>query len=117
MNSALFCGEWKPTPPPDEKPEAAAELPEGVTTVAAALQELAAILAALKAALERQARSPVDRITFRLDELAESLGVSRRIIERERAAGRWPRPDLHIGKMSLWKPETIRRWIEGGGRS
>jgi hypothetical protein len=24
-------------------------------------------------------------------------------------------PDLHVGKMPLWKPETIRRWIDGGG--
>jgi hypothetical protein len=87
-----------------------------VTTLAAILQELAAILPGLKAALERQAR-PVDRLALRIEELADALGVSRRKIERERAAGRWPRPDLHIGKMPLWKPETIRRWIEGGGRS
>lgn len=55
------------------------------------------------------------RLAFRLDEVAESLGISRRTIERERSAGRFPRPDLHIGKMPLWTPETIRRWVEGGG--
>jgi predicted DNA-binding transcriptional regulator AlpA len=57
-----------------------------------------------------------DRLTYRLDELAEALGISRRTIERERSAGRFPRPDVHIGRMPLWKPETIRGWIDGGGR-
>ena len=47
--------------------------------------------------------------------VAELLGVSRRLIERDRAAGRFPRPDLVIGRMPRWKPETIRRWIDQGG--
>ncbi len=55
------------------------------------------------------------RLTYRLDELAEALGVSRRTIERERSAGRFPPPDLKIGKAPLWKPETIRAWIDSGG--
>lgn len=59
---------------------------------------------------------PAERLAFRLDELAQALGISRRSIERERAAGRFPKPDLHIGRMPLWRPETIRRWVEGGGR-
>jgi predicted DNA-binding transcriptional regulator AlpA len=59
----------------------------------------------------------VGRLTLRLDELAASLGVSRRSIERERSAGRFPPPDLTIGRMPLWRPETIRAWIEGGGRA
>lgn len=56
------------------------------------------------------------RLAYRLGELAESLGISRRTLERERSAGRFPAPDLHIGKAPLWKPETIRRWIDGGGK-
>ena len=32
------------------------------------------------------------RLTYRLDEVAADLGVSRRLIERERAAGRFPGP-------------------------
>ncbi len=59
---------------------------------------------------------PLDRLALRLDELAGSLGISRRTLERERSAGRFPPPDLKIGKAPLWKPETIRRWIDGGGR-
>jgi predicted DNA-binding transcriptional regulator AlpA len=56
------------------------------------------------------------RLTYRLDELSEALGVSRRTIERERSAGRFPRPDLTMGKMPLWRAETIRAWVEGGGQ-
>jgi predicted DNA-binding transcriptional regulator AlpA len=57
----------------------------------------------------------VGRLTLRLDELAKALGVSRRAIERERAAGRFPKPDMTMGRMPLWRPETIHQWIEGGG--
>ena len=59
---------------------------------------------------------PVERLTYRLDDLADALGVSRRTLERERAAGRLPRPDLHIGKCPLWRVETIDAWLRGGGR-
>jgi predicted DNA-binding transcriptional regulator AlpA len=54
------------------------------------------------------------RFALRLEELAEAFGVSRRTIQRERAAGRFPKPDLIMGKMPLWKPETIRQWVDGG---
>ena len=56
-----------------------------------------------------------ERLVYRLDDLVELLGVSRRTIERERSAGRFPKPDIQIGKAPLWKPETIRRWIDTGG--
>ncbi len=62
------------------------------------------------------AAPPPGRLALRLDELAASLGISRRTLERERSAGRFPPPDLHIGKCPLWRPETVRRWIDGGGR-
>ena len=58
-----------------------------------------------------------ERLALRLDELAAALGVSRRAIERERSAGRFPPPDRKIGKMPLWSPMTIREWIERGGRA
>lgn len=57
----------------------------------------------------------VERLTLRINEVAEALGVSRSAIERERRAGRFPRPDLTVGRMPLWRPETIRAWIENGG--
>ena len=60
------------------------------------------------------ARPLAGRLALRLDELPDTLGVSRRTIERERSACRFPPPDRVVGKMPLWSPETIRRWIEGG---
>lgn len=69
----------------------------------------------------RQADPPpsgMERLTLalRMDQVAAALGVSRSTIERARAAGRFPPPDLRIGRMPLWRPETVRRWTEGGGR-
>jgi predicted DNA-binding transcriptional regulator AlpA len=58
----------------------------------------------------------VERLVLRLDEVVASLGVSRRAIERRRSAGKFPRPDLTIGRMPLWRPETLRAWIEAGGK-
>jgi predicted DNA-binding transcriptional regulator AlpA len=52
-----------------------------------------------------------------LDGLARALTISRRTAERLLSAGRLPRPDLRLGRMPRWRPETIRRWIEGGGRA
>ncbi len=57
----------------------------------------------------------VERFTLRLDEVADALGISRRTIERERSAGRFPKPDCKIGKRPLWRPETIRAWVAKGG--
>jgi predicted DNA-binding transcriptional regulator AlpA len=90
--------------------------PDASLTLADALRELAAILPGLKAALER--KPPVERLAYRIDEVADSLGMSRRAIERERSAGRFPAPDLHIGKSPLWRPQTISTWLDSqkGGR-
>jgi predicted DNA-binding transcriptional regulator AlpA len=94
-------------------PEAAI-LPLG-TTLADALRELIVIVPKLKDALRRP---PVERLAYRLDEVADSLGMSRRAIERERSAGRFPAPDLYIGKAPLWRVETVRDWLDSrnGGR-
>jgi predicted DNA-binding transcriptional regulator AlpA len=60
----------------------------------------------------KTARPPVERFALRIDEVAASMGVSRRAIERERAKGNFPKQDLVIGKMPLWRPETIRAWLD-----
>jgi hypothetical protein len=57
-----------------------------------------------------------ERLTWGLADLAALTGLSRRTLERERSAGRLPRPDLKVGKRVLWKPETIHFWIGGGDR-
>jgi hypothetical protein len=88
-------------------------LPPGGRTLAGILEELAAELPALRAALGRQAAPP--RLAYRLSEIAAALGVSKRLLEMERAAGRLPRADLRIGRVSLWKVETIRDWLAQQG--
>lgn len=65
---------------------------------------------------DRRPVVPVERLALRLDEVAAALGIGRRTLERERSAGRFPPPDLTIGKAPLWSPETIRAWIERGGQ-
>jgi hypothetical protein len=58
-----------------------------------------------------------ERLLWRLARVAAALDISRRTLERERSAGRFPPPDLHIGKAPLWFPRTIRDWAaKGGGR-
>jgi predicted DNA-binding transcriptional regulator AlpA len=52
------------------------------------------------------------RLAFRLDEIAQMLGVSRRTIERLRSAGKFPQPDIAINRMCLWCPETLQGWMK-----
>lgn len=61
-------------------------------------------------------KAALPRLTYRLNEIADSLGVSRRTIERERAAGRFPKPDVQLGRTPLWTPETLVAWAKGGCR-
>jgi excisionase family DNA binding protein len=50
-----------------------------------------------------------------IDDVAEALSCSRRLVERMRSAGKLPKPDLHVGRMPRWSRETIAKWIERGG--
>ena len=51
-----------------------------------------------------------------LDDLAPLLNCSRRLVERMRASKKILYPDMYIGRMPRWRPERIRRWIEGGNK-
>ncbi len=53
------------------------------------------------------------RLTYRLADIAAVTGISRRSLERERAAGRFPKPDLIVGRMPLWRAATIEAWVGG----
>ncbi|SIO58476.1 hypothetical protein SAMN05444166_5693 [Singulisphaera sp. GP187] len=46
-----------------------------------------------------------------VDDLADTLAVGRRTVERMRSAGKLPRPDLHIGRLPRWQAATIRGWL------
>ena len=102
-----------PTSSSKVQPEAA-ELPEGVVTLADALRELAATLPVLRVALEHHAKTkpPIDRMALRFDEVADALGVSRRLLERERSAGRFPAADRTVGRVPLWTRETVAAWLD-----
>ena len=105
-----------PAPRLDSPVKPLAALPPDAGELTNVLRELAAILPGLKVAIER--KPPVERLALRIDEVADSLGMSRRAIERERSAGRFPAADLHIGKAPLWRVETIRDWLDSEkGRS
>lgn len=57
-----------------------------------------------------------------IEDWSAALGCSRRMVERMRSAGRIPKPDVMVGKMPRWRPETFRRWIDAqakgrGGRA
>jgi hypothetical protein len=58
------------------RPVEAAEAAQGTITPAESLAKVAAELLALRTALDRQARPPVERLAYRLDESAAALGVS-----------------------------------------
>jgi predicted DNA-binding transcriptional regulator AlpA len=64
----------------------------------------------------KPARPPVERLAYRIDEVANSVGLSRRAIERARVAGRFPKADIKVGRCPLWRIETIKAWLEGGGK-
>ena len=89
-----------------------AEATKGSKSLTAVLAALVAVLSRLAAVLDRPAKPAVERLALRIDEVAASLGVSRRAIERERSAGRFPQADLTIGKMPLWRPETLRSFVD-----
>jgi excisionase family DNA binding protein len=51
-----------------------------------------------------------------IDDVAAVLAVDRRTVERLKSSGRLPKPTLKIGRMPRWKAETIRAWIDAGGK-
>jgi hypothetical protein len=63
-----------------------------------------------------------DRLLWSLDDVAALMGVSRRLLECQRAAGKMPQCDVRIGRRALWRPATIASWLDSqaagrGGRS
>ena len=46
-----------------------------------------------------------------MDDVATHLSVCRRTTERMLATGKLPKPDVRLGKLMRWKPETIFAWL------
>jgi len=50
-------------------------------------------------------------------DVCRALSCCRRTVEHLRAAGRFPKPDCHVGRCPKWKRTTLEAWIaEGGSR-
>ncbi len=112
--AATNIGESSINPTTDRK--ASADRPPVPVTLADALAKLTAILPRLADALAKsEDRQRIEPLTLRVDELAKRLGVSRRALERELAAQRFPKPDLYIGRMPLWRIESVNAWLERRG--
>lgn len=58
-----------------------------------------------------------DRLLWSLADIAALTGISDRHLQRQLSARKMPQCDLRIGRRVLWRPETIRAWLERGGRS
>jgi hypothetical protein len=44
------------------------------------------------------------------------LNCCRRKVESMKAGGKLPEPDIYIGRLPRWRPETVRRWIDDQAR-
>jgi predicted DNA-binding transcriptional regulator AlpA len=107
-----------PTAEPDRRRADAAlgRRPATDPNTAAILDALAAVNDTLGTILGVLKARRAPRLALRLEDASTALGLSRRCLERLRAAGKFPPPDRHIGKCPVWSPETVKRWVEGDSR-
>jgi hypothetical protein len=49
------------------------------------------------------------------DDIARAWQCSRRLIEQMRATGRFPKPDVMLGRLPRWKVTTIKAWLAQQG--
>jgi len=50
-----------------------------------------------------------------IGDVARALNCPRRLVERERREGRFPRPDSRPGKAPRWRRDALVRWIAEWG--
>jgi excisionase family DNA binding protein len=71
----------------------------------------------------RQAAAHVESTSIAIEpligkkEIATTLGVSVRLLERLISGGRFPAPDVVFSRLPRWRRETVREWIERGGQT
>jgi hypothetical protein len=53
-----------------------------------------------------------ERLLWSWDDVAALTTMSRRLLEREVAAGRMPPPDVRIGRRACYRPTTIMTWLD-----
>jgi predicted DNA-binding transcriptional regulator AlpA len=74
------------------------------------MADLLAELVKIRWVLERQTGPLMPRWALRLDEIEATFGVSKRLIQKEISAGRFPKP-LKIGRVSVWSVEALREFL------
>ena len=79
-------------------------------TTADLLAELVKTLPLLQRALELQARPRVEPLAYRLDQLAEALGLSPRLLQKLVAARQFPAP-VKAGRVSVWPAAVVRDFL------
>jgi hypothetical protein len=57
--------------------------------------------------------SPAIAPLMTVSDVAGTLRSTRRTVERMRAAGEFPKPDLHVGRCPRWLPTTVQDWLTG----
>jgi hypothetical protein len=98
---------------PIKAPGCPPESPSGTITLAEVLAKLADTLPRLQAALGRPARP--EPLAYRKQAAAAMCGMSVRLWEKLRAAGKGPKPDAFAGRCPLWIKIDPRALV-GAGR-
>jgi hypothetical protein len=90
--------------------------PASLTDILASLRALPQILTRLTAALDRQALAELVEPLLDRSDLATVLRCSLVTLDRLKAAGRLPKPDVMLSRSPRWRVQTFRSWLEKGGR-
>jgi hypothetical protein len=91
--------------------------PAALADILRDLARLPVLLARLSAALDRQAAAGLVEPLLSRRDLQHILRVSSALLDRLRAGGKIPPPDLVLSRSPRWKAATIRAYLERGGRS
>jgi hypothetical protein len=59
----------------------------------------------------------VPRLLWGWPDVIFAANLPRRTLERELAAGRFPKPIRRVGRRPFWRPVDVVTWAEGGDRS
>jgi hypothetical protein len=63
-------------------------------------------------ALSAQAPT-VPRLLWDWERVVLGTGIPKRTLQKELAAGRFPRPTRQVGRRPYWIPRVIEQWAEG----
>jgi hypothetical protein len=101
-----------PLCPPDQAPIE----PGSLATALVELAKLPPLVTRLAAALDRQAAAALVEPLLTRRDLARVLNVSSALLDRLKAGGKLPPPDLMLSRSPRWRASTIRAYLERGGR-